>query len=131
MSSAQAQMIPTVPEQHAFLDRAKYNDGSGENIALIQELVSANRLYVNVRPSNRWSALMQAAYLKQEAHFIWLLAHGADVRPVLANPDLINFGTRMVQSKAAATIQEHWRKFVEQRSVKARRAFHNRLWSDY
>ena len=64
--------LPSVQDQHAFLDAAKSFD-----FARVRELIEQNKKYVNVQPSGRWSALHQACEYGDEEVVKFLLAKGA------------------------------------------------------
>jgi len=63
---------PTIQEQHAFLDAAKY-----ANFALVRTLVLAKPSLINCQPAGRWSALHQAAMRGNSDTVRFLLDRGA------------------------------------------------------
>lgn len=72
--SAPEPAVPSVDEQHVFLDAAKAYD-----FATVRKLVEQNPLYVNVQPGGRWSALHQAAEAGDVAAVKFLIENGASL----------------------------------------------------
>lgn len=66
-------VVPSLKEQHAFLDKAKKHD-----FASVRALVSSQPALVNVQPAGRWSALHHAAEHGHKEMVRFLLALGAD-----------------------------------------------------
>ena len=65
--------MPSVAEQHSFLDAAK-----AYQFDKVKELIIQDAGYVNASPSGRWTALHQAAQAGDISVIKWLLQHGAD-----------------------------------------------------
>mmetsp|Transcript_82166 Transcript_82166/g.129402 ORF Transcript_82166/g.129402 Transcript_82166/m.129402 type:complete len:643 (+) Transcript_82166:44-1972(+) len=66
--------LPTVPQQHAFLDLAKKRDWVG-----IKASLSTSPELINVQPLGRWTALHQAASAGHSDAVTYLLECSADV----------------------------------------------------
>eukprot|EP00929_Paragymnodinium_shiwhaense_P016786 TRINITY_DN12541_c0_g1_i1.p1 TRINITY_DN12541_c0_g1~~TRINITY_DN12541_c0_g1_i1.p1 ORF type:complete len:471 (-),score=161.13 TRINITY_DN12541_c0_g1_i1:229-1566(-) len=69
---AKADKMPSVKDQHLFLDAAK-----AYNWDKVKELLEENPLYINVQPAGRWSALHQAAEEGTVVMVVHLLEKGA------------------------------------------------------
>ena len=79
---ATANMQAQLQQQHAFLDHAKSFDWAAVKAALI-----ADPNLVNVTPSDRWSALHQAALSGDAEAVKLLLRFGADLRSRATHED--------------------------------------------
>jgi len=66
--------MPTIREQHAFLDAAK-----GSDFSQVERLVLLCPGLVNCQPAGRWTALHQAAEKGNRRAVQFLLEHGASV----------------------------------------------------
>jgi len=67
--------MPSIAEQHLFLDYAKRYD-----FKKVIELCDQDIGYVNAQPSGRWTALHQACHQGDTSTVEYLLAKGADIK---------------------------------------------------
>ena len=84
-------------QQHAFLDRAKAFDWAAVKVALIAE-----PNLVNVTPSDRWSALHQAALSGDAEAVKLLLRFGADLHSRARHEDGTLKTPRCAATRASA-----------------------------
>jgi hypothetical protein len=98
-AKAPAPQMPSLTEQHAFLDIAKvYNNPeelaklpyglgrvAGDGKERLKEMIDGNPMYINVSPLKRWTVLHQACGKGDQEFVRWLLRHDAKTDVVNGN----------------------------------------------